>query len=119
MNYYKKLKKLKRELDRLWVEKAFEKYGRKCLICGKEATEVHHFIPKSLSLNLRWDLDNAVPICRKCHFNLHNRSDPYLNLIIVFIRGKDWLDRIIKKRKKKVKFNLKYLQKIKKKLSTS
>lgn len=50
--------------------KALEMTNGKCLICGSEASDVHHIIPLSDGGN--HDLNNLVPLCRGCHLKAHN-----------------------------------------------
>lgn len=55
------------------LDVAFQKlsHGQRCFNCHRPATEIHHIKPRSCKLN-RWNKKNALPICRKCHFDLHN-----------------------------------------------
>ena len=58
---------------------------KECFECGKEATEEHHVIPKSLGGT------KTVPLCTKCHMKVHgldktNRADWHPELIK---RGQD------------------------------
>lgn len=50
--------------------KVLRKNDYKCAICGKEATEIHHQ-DNSYSNH---DPDNLLPICHKCHMQLHAQN---------------------------------------------
>lgn len=112
---------LRRKADRLWSQAVFKKYGKKC-ICGKLATDPHHYIPKGRCSKLRYEVSNGVPLCKGCHiFGVH-LGDPAIGKKIVALRGKKWEDklvRIYKQSKKKTNNSFltkKYYEKIIKKL---
>ena len=50
--------------------KVLRKNNYRCAICGSEATEVHHQ-DNSYSNH---DIDNLLPVCHKCHMQLHAQS---------------------------------------------
>lgn len=94
----KKPKNRKKELDKiaidLWKEKAISVWGNRCNVCLAIAQQIHHYIPRSKSSLLKHDVQNAVPICRKCHFLIHNSHNPdKINEIYERIRatrGESW-----------------------------
>ena len=43
--------------------------GKRCAVCGKPATEVHHIIRKAQSQILRFDPLNGLEVCHDCHIN--------------------------------------------------
>jgi len=96
-------KKLAKKADALWKKASLLKWGDKCVICGSPANAYHHFIPKSRSLVLRYDVENAVPLCLKHHYAVHFSSNPVEIADIVDMirkkRGKKWCKYIEKKRK--------------------
>lgn len=94
--YYNKIKKKRKEADKLWKKACFEKHGSLCEVCGKPASDPHHAFPRGSFGHLRYSLDNAVPLCRKCHFAHHNKSDPRIVTAIIRRRGKDWYDSLEK-----------------------
>jgi hypothetical protein len=55
------------------LDKAFQRLaiGKQCHFCNSPATEIHHLEPRANKL-YRYDQRNALPICRKHHFDLHN-----------------------------------------------
>lgn len=50
-----------------------KKLHPKCESCGLPTQVAHHFIEKSRSSNLRYDIDlNLIPLCNSCHTKIHN-----------------------------------------------
>ena len=88
-------KRFKKKLDNILQSIIIKKYS-KCFVCGKETSCGHHYIPKSRSLYLRWDLDNIIPLCVSCHFNHHN-GDPHPHFIVIKKKGFDWHSNLKKK----------------------
>ena len=51
--------------------KALEKTNGRCSVCGsKSGIVVHHVLPRTRGGND--DLENLIPLCRKCHLKAHN-----------------------------------------------
>jgi len=83
-------KSLRKRADKLWSIACFQEWGNRCTVCGKPAVDPHHFFTKSSYGHLRYDINNAVPLCRKCHMRIHFGEDPTINKEIIDIRGNDW-----------------------------
>lgn len=62
----------------------------------------HHHVHKSKSLALRYDLDNLIPLCAKCHLALHHNESYYAS-IIVLKKGVEWFNRLCEKKNQIVK----------------
>jgi len=105
-----KKKKLRARADKLFTLAVFKKWGRNCEVCGKPAVTAHHYIPKSLSQSLRYDLENGVPICNYCHMSIHTKNDPGCIEKIISHRGRNWAEYIEKMRRKEVKITVKYYE---------
>jgi 5-methylcytosine-specific restriction protein A len=45
----------------------------KCEVCGEIATEVHHVVPVKADWGRRYDIDNLLALCVKCHNEKHDR----------------------------------------------
>ncbi len=105
-----KKKKLRERADKLFTLAVLKKWGSDCEICGKPATTAHHYIPKSLSQSLRYDLENGVPICNDCHMSIHRKNDPECIEKIINHRGKKWTNYLEKNRRKEVKTTIKYYE---------
>ena len=96
---YRKKKRLKEKADKLWHIAGFKEWGNKCF-CGADADKsCHHFFPKGLYSHLRYDVDNAVPICFHHHFSRHHKGDPSVHQNIIELRGKIWHNRLKRKAK--------------------
>jgi len=93
-----KKKRLRSKCDRAWFEKLI-KQNPLCEICFDKAVQVHHYYPKGLYGHLRYDLDNGISLCMKCHFFHHHRGDPSIMEAVLKSRGKRWLNRLSKKAK--------------------
>ncbi len=103
--------RLRNKADRLYQEVGM-KDNPKCLLCGKPANCLHHFIAKSVSSSLRYELKNGIPICASDHFRLHNSGDPEYELKIQRIKGKKWYDDLQRLRIIPVNTNKKYYEEI-------
>jgi len=69
--------------------------GERCEICGEPFQISHHYIAKSQSTKLRFDEENLILVCNKCHFKIHRTTQGhYIGGLIVFIRGSKWLNYI-------------------------
>ena len=80
-------KYLRNKADKLW----FQKYLKSiCEVCGKPAIQCHHFYHKGNYPHLRYDKDNAISLCRACHFVLHFGGNPEIQQKIIEKRGKKW-----------------------------
>ena len=106
-------KQLQKTLNRLWAECALGKWGNVCC-CGESAHCFHHFIPKSRCNNLRYDIMNAVPVCKACHWVLHSSPDTLkrraVENTIIETRGMEWIECIDRKSKVSIKTNLMWLE---------
>ena len=110
--------KRKALIDKL--DKAFQIWGRAeynfCFICGSGYSCLHHFIHKAQSTNLRWDKQNGVPICGRCHQRLHSRNDASETWIIEDRMsnrfGDDWKRYIQKEKVKMYKPGIKELEEL-------
>jgi hypothetical protein len=66
------------------------KTHKKCLHCGGKCELGHHFIPKSKSAVLRYEMDNIIPLCKKCHFIHHFAEEPSIVIKAFKERGELW-----------------------------
>lgn len=97
------------------ADKEMQMWGRrkykKCLICPKPISCLHHYYPKSTSSRLRYDEDNLIPICIGEHFRHHN-GDPSIHNKVNEVMGEEWLKRLQKKKEGYVKTNIQYYKDI-------
>ena len=70
--------KLKQEADHLFTLLVLSRC--KCEFCGQPAIEPFHIVSRR-NFDLRWDLDNVKPSCRRCHDYWHNSGE-----------GEKWLE---------------------------
>lgn len=61
---------LEQKLDRLYPKLSI---GRVCAVCGSKAENQHHIISRSNTL-LRYDVNNLLSLCYKCHEKLHREG---------------------------------------------
>lgn len=69
-----KIKKLRKECDKLWSECVKLRDGA-CVLCSKrEGLNAHHWIHSRAQGNLhRWDVKNGIAVCFACHlYKIHN-----------------------------------------------
>lgn len=92
---------LEKEAGKEWGQIVLSKNKGRCLVCEKKAEHPHHFIFKSRSLILRYDVRNGIPLCSHCHLLIHRRQDPVVQGIIVLKKGQKWLDYINSKKRLK------------------
>lgn len=63
----KKTPSLRRQLE-IWSKKVRDRDGNKCVLCGStEHVQAHHLMPKKFWKNYRFELNNGVSLCCKCH----------------------------------------------------
>ena len=93
----KELRRLERLADRLYQIKVI-KLKPKSIISGEPTEVIHHFCPKSQSNNLRYDIDNGIPLTNKEHARHHLSGDPSIVATIVLKMGQDWYNSLQKKR---------------------
>lgn len=99
--------KLEKKADTL-LQQLVKKLYPRCEVCGNETQCGHHFIEKSKSNRLRYELINIIPVCRSCHSKIHNRFSYSLGAydIIDFIikkKGRKWFNKLQKLRHELVK----------------
>jgi len=109
------IQKLEAKLNKLWKLKCDERYNTDtCEACGDQFSAYHHWIPKSRSILLRYNVENAIPLCVKCHYKIHNSSKPTevqrICNTIESIRGKKWLKYIKDRENISIKKNILWLK---------
>jgi 5-methylcytosine-specific restriction endonuclease McrA len=97
------------------ADKSLQETGRKvykkCLVCGKPVSCLHHFFPKSMSANLRYDWENLIPLCQNCHFSHHN-GNPEIHAKIIEKKGQKWLEGLRVKKRQITKTSIEYYKNI-------
>ena len=95
-----KLSTLRNKCDRKMQETGRRVYSS-CLVCGQPNNLLHHFWTKSRSSALRYDWENLIPLCQKCHF-FHHNGDPSIHIERVKIKGMDWWEALEWKKNNKI-----------------
>jgi len=103
-----KKQRLKNQADKLWHIAGIKEWGNVCFFqnSSKKAkahrthTETgHHYFRKGLYSQLRYDLDNFVPVCWPCHYKME-KIDNTMLIDIRDARGKKWYLGLRKKSQK-------------------
>lgn len=85
-----------------------------CESCGAPTQVAHHWIEKSRSSYLRYDLRNLIALCHSCHARIHNRFGNSVTGAydvadkIVQIRGIEWKQQLDHDAHKLTKVNREY-----------
>ena len=87
-------KKLILEADKLWSSIIRARDG-KCIYCGSKIhLNAHHIFSKARHGNLRWNTDNGITLCAKCHiYGVHVNPAPYILRIIEHV-GNDIMEKL-------------------------
>jgi hypothetical protein len=59
------------KLARAWALLVKNRDGWKCKHCGfekKEELQAHHIVPWKKSIELRFDINNGLTLCKSCHY---------------------------------------------------
>jgi len=57
--------------------------------CQSVTQVAHHHVLKSQCTNLRYDINNLIPLCTPCHMMLHSH-ETYWSSVIVEQKGMEW-----------------------------
>jgi len=114
------MNKLQKDADKLWHKVVIKKYGATCFFHDHQmsaknharvAVNCHHFKPKGMYPELRYDIENGIPMCWPCHFKLE-QSDPSMREEIMLKRGNEWYLSLMKRSGIKKSFkNIEYYNK--------
>ncbi len=111
----KKKAKLRRQADRMLQEIGRDMYND-CFVCGGEYSCLHHFISKGRSNRLRYDWENLIHICSRCHALHHQFKDSTVHAIIQRKKGDKWITDLLLKNRETVSTTLSYYKDIIEKL---
>ena len=90
--------RLRNKADRLAKERAFEKYGKVCELCGSDfRATAHHFFYRSSCGHLRHEIDNLVILCGYHHALLHFKDPKLVEGKIIKLRGQKWFNKLQKR----------------------
>lgn len=73
ITYHEVTEDRNRAIYKKWRESVMEKYGRKCMACGRTdgRIETHHLVPYHADPSKRFDVENAAVLCFACHVQFH------------------------------------------------
>lgn len=66
-----------------------------CEHCGGPNEVGHHFIRRRACADLKYDLENIIPLCQACHTN-HHKDNDNINVYMERKRGSEWHDRLVR-----------------------
>lgn len=87
--------KLRSQCDKLWYQIVIAR-NPFCEVCGEPTIYAHHFYFKSSCPALRYEIENGVGLCVKCHPKLHFRDPKMVEEQIIKKRGLKWLQKLQK-----------------------
>ena len=102
---------LRNKADKLLQDYIRAKHGGTfCYACGKRPVIVgHHFVSQKNSLALRYYLPNIIPLCKQCHYLVHNQ--PHLvEPKICYFMGEEWYEDLMTEKRKGAKFTLEWVE---------
>ena len=73
--------------------------GGFCRVCQKPSHEVHHIVRREV-LSVRWDEQNGISLCWKCHRKAHGKDREVMHRIksvMEMLYGDDWQRNLEKK----------------------
>ncbi len=74
-----------------WRKRVFKRDGHKCQMpgCGyKRALNAHHIVKWSSAAYLRFDEDNGITLCYRCHKKVTGNEEYYVPLFMDLVRDK-------------------------------
>ena len=110
------IKHLRNACDALIQQIGRLKYPRS-EVSGQPSEVIHHICPKSVSNALRYDWDNLVALTNAEHMRHHQAGDPIIFGTILFKRGQEWWDKLLKRRyKETIKTDRAYYESVRERL---
>lgn len=90
----------------------------RCEVCGEYAYCGHHIFTRGSSLRTRWDLENGIALCIRCHYAVHssNLGPEYLSRIQEVV-GMDRWQRVRQRHHEKVQWRKADFERIRSELS--
>jgi len=70
-----------RQADILWHRLVAYQFNQRCAMCGRPGTDPHHWWFGRSALQYRWDINNGIYLCRKCHDEVKTKPDKVLDMI--------------------------------------
>lgn len=106
---YNKIKRTRAKADKAF-QLACLKLNPYSIVSGKPAEVVHHFVPKSLCMALRYDIANGITMTNGEHFSHHTKGDPIIYEKMTANKGDEWFAYIKIKRNQTIKPTLAWFE---------
>ena len=87
------IKQARAKADKLYQQVCL-KLSPNSMASGLKAEVTHHFIPKSLSTALRYDIKNGITLTNAEHFRHHTRGDPIIYEQMTANKSAEWFEYI-------------------------
>jgi len=104
-----------RKLDKLWREIIKKRSAGYCELCAKPGTDCHHIEHKSPQI-LRWNLDNGIYLCFRCHrLGMHHPASSVqmsFRKQLIAMLGQKQMDELKRMRHALRKYSLKDLEEL-------
>jgi len=69
---------IEHRLDRLWSALVAHYADQRCLMCGRNGCDPHHWLYSRRIHKFRWHIKNGVYLCRQCHQATHRSGEKLL-----------------------------------------
>jgi len=96
------IKTARNKADKLFQQVCL-KLNPNSMVSGKPAEVSHHFIPKSLSNALRYDIENGITLTNGEHLQHHSQGDPEIYEKMTENKSAEWFAYIRSKRREIIK----------------
>jgi len=73
---------LKKSLDAIISRKVRDRDGNHCKKCGRTPCYHHHIFGKAAHPSTRWEIDNGVSVCFRCHRDAHASPEDFRRWVI-------------------------------------
>ncbi len=104
----KEKQRLRARADKIW-QQCIRLMHPSCEMCGAPMNEGHHFFAKGSCSALRYDLENGIGLCARCH-HLHNLGKAIVDVPITRLRGDDWYDELFGRKEALTKRSKEYYE---------
>lgn len=74
-----------------WKAAVLKRDRNKCQMPNcrrKKNLEVHHIIRYADSVYVRYEVDNGITLCKRCHYQIRNNESHFVSLFMEIVRSK-------------------------------
>ena len=75
-----------------WRKQVYKRDGRRCQMPGcksKYRIQAHHIKRWADAAYLRYDINNGITLCSKCHYSIRGKESHYEHLFISIVDSKN------------------------------